>query len=104
MVILIKKWYNMELSEKQSEFYRKWETRRQHKARYFLIHGVLLRGLIFAIIIEFISSDFTWIYFDWLEFLIFLVVGSLIGVIGAYFQYRRIERDYQELKTKGELK
>lgn len=94
----------MGLSEKQREYYKKWERRREHKARYFVVHGVLLRGLIFAIVIEFIACDFTWVYFDWLEFLIFLVIGSIIGVIGTNFQYRRIERDYQELKEKGQLK
>lgn len=93
----------MELSEKQRQYYQKWEKRRQHKVRYFLVHGVLLRGLVFGLLLELISSGFTLTYFDGLEFLLYFGIGALLGLVGTYFQYRRIERDYKNLKEKGLL-
>ncbi|MFG6687899.1 hypothetical protein ACGK9U_15055 [Mariniflexile sp. HNIBRBA6329] len=94
----------MKLDEKQSNYYKKWESIRNNKLKYLFKKAMLDYALPFSIfmtIFELIDSRFIFSYKILTDFLILFLIGSVLGTIVALISFRISEKKH--IKFKGNL-
>lgn len=94
----------MELKQKQINYYKKWERKRRHKLKYLLTEGVIYWALPFSVLmILFELNDNRFIFSTeiLIDFIIILLIASILGILTAFIRFKNIEKKYFEIEKKN---
>jgi hypothetical protein len=79
------------------KFKRRWKKRREHRWRYILLFGVLLRSVIFANTLYWFLLLINETSFSWTMYGITYAAGAIMGLVSGSREYRAHEKRYQEI-------
>tara|TARA_Y100000815_G_C13256227_1_gene467463 strand:+ start:245 stop:508 length:264 start_codon:yes stop_codon:yes gene_type:complete len=87
----------MRLDPKDRKFLTDWKEKREAKLQFIL--GVTLQVILGALTYKLVITYFMGGIFDTTDFILFGVIGLVLGIVVGFLKYRKNEKRYARLKS-----
>ncbi|WP_430814893.1 hypothetical protein [Carboxylicivirga sp. RSCT41] len=86
-----------EISNKEEEFFSKWEKTRKNKWQYILLHGPVYYGLPLGVILFLVISYIEIGELHLLKLPVYLLISGIIGLEFGYSKFKRTDKLFVEI-------
>lgn len=87
----------MRLNEKDRNFLKDWEVKREAKVQFYL--GVVIQIVLLTVTYKLVVTFITKEIFDLTIFLEYGAFGLILGILVAFVKYRMNEKRFKKLKS-----
>ncbi|RXG28606.1 hypothetical protein [Leeuwenhoekiella palythoae] len=87
----------MRLDPKDRKFLTDWKEKRETKFQFIL--GVTLQVILGALTYKLVITYFMGGIFDTTDFILFGIIGLILGIVVGFLKYRKNEKRYARLKS-----
>lgn len=87
----------MRLNEKDRNFLKDWEVKREAKVQFYL--GVVIQIVLLTVTYKLVVTFITKEIFDLTVFLEYGIFGLILGILVAFVKYRMNEKRFKKLKS-----